>query len=1308
MELVVGASEATMKSLLSKLGGLLAQEYSLIRGVRGDVQYITDELSTMQAFLRDLSSAPDGQDNRMKDWMKQIRDMAYDCEDSIDGFAHRLPNDSIISEIKCSWMIMPIYELWTWWPRRQIASKIAELKVRAQHIAERRSRYGVDNPSIDKGSSSGARGATYDIAEHQVASHQIIGMMKPVGVKTDMETLEKWLTKHDGVRAVLSIVGFGGVGKTTIATALYRNFRNEFDCRALVTVSQNFDEVAVFRSILNQVMPQDADQELQGSRTKISEKSNLAAQIASTWKRPGPLIRGHRQQGKDGSSDVKQINKIQIMNRDQLVEELKKHLTEKRYLLLIDDIWSAETWNTIKVGLPHNTKGSRIIVTSRFQAVGLTCSPSYPHPPDLLHTIGPLGPTESEELFNQSISESLLKNGVSESESIKQTKELQKQVSGSKSHVELQKEACESKSHEELQAQVPESKGHEKLQEQVIELQKQISELQKLVSASKSHEELQKEVLAPKTHSQSEEVQDQVIREKIQKICGGLPLAIVTMAGLVACNPRKHRDEWDKICKSLPEPVDNLTLDGVTKILDCCYNDLPGDLKTCSLYLSIFPKGWKIGRKRLTRRLIAEGFVSEKQGLTEEEVAETYFNQLLRRKIIRPVEHSSNGKVKAFQVHDMVLEYIVSKSSEENFITVVGGHWMMPAPRNKVRRLSMQSSDSKHGNPTKGMNLSQVRSLTVFGSLNPLHFHSFNNGIIQVLDLEGSKDLKDKHLNDICEMLMLKYLSLRRTEITQIPSKIGKLEYLETLDIRETNVEELPKSVGQLKQIRCILAGNKNPRKGLRLPQEKAKDSGKSNLPQEKGKKPKRSLLLPEKNKDGMKALRILSGIEIVGESSAVAGLHQFTRLRKLAIYKLDIPENTETSKQLSSSIEYLCSCGLQTLAINDVGSHFINSLDNMTAPPRYLVALELSGKLKSTPQWISKLNTLNKLTLSVTVLRTDTLKLLCELPSLFSLTFSLSTAKMDRDIEDILEKNKSDSDGEIFVPAGFEKLKLLRFFAPRVPRLAFSENAMPTLEMIEMRFEVFEGLFGIETLENLQEVHLRVNQKEDDEVTRFIVEDLKNNTKRPKVIVDHIVTRHAQAPEPAPGPAPTPAPAPTAAPAPAPPMAPASAPAPATAPAPALAPAAPPAPASPMALASSPAPAPTPPHAPAPAAPPPPMAPASTTRLGHPTAPPMAPSSAPAFAPASAPTPAPAAPPAPAPPMADASAPAPAPAPAPFPAPTATPAAAPALTPAPASTPAPPPTSPRAPITAPALAPALASTPAPAPAPDTHTSSSK
>ncbi|KAF7076444.1 hypothetical protein CFC21_081096 [Triticum aestivum] len=986
MEFVVGASEATMRSLLGKLGGLLAQEYTLIRGVRGDIQYINDELTSMQAFLGDVSSVPDSHDRRLKDWMKQIRDMAYDTEDCIDDFAHRLPRDSL-GDVRCSFIVTIVYELWTLGPRRDIASKIAELKIRAQQIAERRGRYGVDNPGNSNSSSSLAvapRITRHDIAEHLMGSRQLIRTERPLGVAADMKKFGDWLKKCDDAsgkhQAVLSIVGFGGIGKTTIATALYRDFRNEFDCRASVTVSQNYDEDEVLRDILTQIKPHDSEHDLQESSKGGLEERSLATDIKSSVKRVLPLIFGQRQQGNDGSSKWTQ-NKIETMNRDQLVEELEGRLNGKRYLLLIDDIWSSETWDKIRSWLPReNTKDSRVIVTTRFQAVGAACSEG--NVIDHLHTVDALNDIDSRKLFYHSVYES--KNSKKEQ-----------------------------------------------------------------------------------------------VHEDIWKYCGGLPLAIVSMAGLVACNPKKQNDHWNTVCKSLfPEQVAPLTLDGVTMILDYCYNDLPADLKTCLLYLSIFPKGWKISRKRLTRRWISECFVSGKQGLTEEEVAETYFNQLIRRKIIHPLEHSSNGKVKSFKVHDMILEYIVSKSSEENFITVVGGHWLMPAPGNKVRRLSMQSSGSKHGNSTKGMNLSQVRSLTVFGSMNKLPFHSINNGIIQVLDLEGWKGLTHNHLNDICRMLVLKYLSLRRTEVAMIPSKIEKLQYLETLDIRETNVAVLPKAFGQLQRLRSMFGGSKHPRKALKLPQEK--------------------------NKVQMKALRILSGIEITEGSTGVASLHQLTGLKKLAIYRLNIETDGQTSTQLRSSIGYLCSCGLQTLAINDESSGFINTLDSMPAPPRYLIALELSGKLERAPKWIKNLKTLYKLTLSITVLRADTLELLCDLPKLFCLTFSLNAAKQHQeDIEDMLQENKRLGGGEIVVPpGGFENLKLLRFFATIVPRLTFAAEAMPAVERIDMRLQAFEGVYGIDRLKSIQEVHLSVDNQAD-EATKYLVGYLKNNTQKPKIITD-------------------------------------------------------------------------------------------------------------------------------------------------------------------------------------------------------------
>ncbi|KAM0857543.1 hypothetical protein ACQ4PT_048397 [Festuca glaucescens] len=192
MELVVGASEATMKSLLSKLGGLLAHEYALIRAVRGDVQYINDEMASMQAFLGDLSNtSPQGHDRRMKDWMKQIRDVTYDIEDCVDDFAHRLSHDPG-TDICCAFVISNVYEVWTWRPRRDIASNIAQLKVRAEQIGERRTRYGVENPKSSDGQSSGAA-TRFQAADNQQMSLELVGTKEPVGVDKEMEELGKWV-----------------------------------------------------------------------------------------------------------------------------------------------------------------------------------------------------------------------------------------------------------------------------------------------------------------------------------------------------------------------------------------------------------------------------------------------------------------------------------------------------------------------------------------------------------------------------------------------------------------------------------------------------------------------------------------------------------------------------------------------------------------------------------------------------------------------------------------------------------------------------------------------------------------------------------------------------------------------------------------------------------------------------------------------------------------------------------------------------------------------------------------------------------
>jgi hypothetical protein len=612
-------------------------------------------------------------------------------------------------------------------------------------------------------------------------------------------------------------------------------------------------------------------------------------------------------------------------------------------------------------------------------------------------------------------------------------------------------------------------------------------------------------------HSESKPSENVSVPDEVWKTCGGLPLAIVAMAGYVACNAHKHLD-WDKIyTKLFPEkkrreelksgdilssgstPAEEgkdtrkgLTQEELGRIVSHCYNDMPAEIITCSLYLSIFPKGSRIGRKRLIRRWIAEGFVSEKDGMSVEDVAETYFGHLVRRKMIRPVEHSSSGKIKQCVVHDMVLEHIVSKASEENFITVVGGHWLMYQPSSKVRRLSLQGSDPKRAKDTEKMNLSHVRSLTMFESLKQLPSNSFKFGtIVQVLDLEGCTDIKEQHVKEICGMLLLKYLSLRRTDTKELPKTIGKLENIETLDIRETKIVNLPKEVCGLERLINILGGDKETRRALKLPEAFVK-------------------------KQKMKALRILSGIEIAGE---LADLHHLTDLRKLAIYKLELTGDNANLK-LSSSIQYLCGYSLHTLVIHDESSKFLKCLDEMTSPPESLIALELCGMMVQLPVWITQLDAVTKLTLSITALRKDNLSKLSNLKTLFSLTFTLAAEKQDPETMSILAKNKLFSDGHIIFPdGGFENLKLLHLCAPVIPLVSFMENGMAKLERLEVQFKMLEGIYGTENLARLEEVYLRLNDKDGEAMTNQIVEEIKSavrgNTAKKSIarIILHIAT---------------------------------------------------------------------------------------------------------------------------------------------------------------------------------------------------------
>ena len=235
-------------------------------------------------------------------------------------------------------------------------------------------------------------------------------------------------------------------------------------------------------------------------------------------------------------------------------------------------------------------------------------------------------------------------------------------------------------------------------------------------------------------------------------------------------------------------------------ILSLSYYDLPSHLKTCLLYLSIFPKDSLIDKGSLIWKWIAEGFVEKKLGRGLFEVGEEYFLELINRNMIQGVDSEVIGIMDGCHVHDMVLDFIVSMSCKENFVSVDGT--LSPS---QARRLALKNREL---DLTRD-NLPQVRSFIFWGChIDNWALHPMLK-LIRVLALEGCTFGVGCHnLEPIGNLLHLRYLGIQGSWIEKLPGGIGKLKFPQTLELESTtNLDlELPCSIGKLTQLVCLRA----------------------------------------------------------------------------------------------------------------------------------------------------------------------------------------------------------------------------------------------------------------------------------------------------------------------------------------------------------------------------------------------------------------------------------------------------------------------------------------------------------------------
>ncbi|KAL7239257.1 hypothetical protein ACSBR2_005204 [Camellia fascicularis] len=77
--------DVVVSSVVRRLGGLLIDQVNFLQGVRDEVNYLRTKLEYMLCFLKDAEEKQD-QDSRIRKWVSDIRDAAYEAKDIIDKF----------------------------------------------------------------------------------------------------------------------------------------------------------------------------------------------------------------------------------------------------------------------------------------------------------------------------------------------------------------------------------------------------------------------------------------------------------------------------------------------------------------------------------------------------------------------------------------------------------------------------------------------------------------------------------------------------------------------------------------------------------------------------------------------------------------------------------------------------------------------------------------------------------------------------------------------------------------------------------------------------------------------------------------------------------------------------------------------------------------------------------------------------------------------------------------------------------------------------------------------------------------------
>ncbi|KAH7667453.1 P-loop containing nucleoside triphosphate hydrolase protein [Dioscorea alata] len=333
-------ADAAVGFVVEKLRNLIMQEAIILYGVRDEVECLERELQRLQCFLKDADAKKNkGDDERVKNWVTEMRDLAFQAEDIIDTFMYlklrrQQRQPGCIGFIKR--FVFMFDELVS---RHKVHVDVEGIKAQLHELSKSREQYGIANIGEAIGETSQYR------SQHVIPIlPQLSDDIAMVGFDDEKKKIVQELVDINNTnRSVISLVGMGGLGKTTLAKSVYNDLevKRNFNIFAWVIISQQYTILEILKGISTEVSATPLADTIQHLSIAISEK-----------------------------------------------------LEKGKYLIVLDDVWKEDVWNELQKVCPDVNNGSRVIITARSSNVINIADPTAK-----LHKLRCLNENEAWVLF---------------------------------------------------------------------------------------------------------------------------------------------------------------------------------------------------------------------------------------------------------------------------------------------------------------------------------------------------------------------------------------------------------------------------------------------------------------------------------------------------------------------------------------------------------------------------------------------------------------------------------------------------------------------------------------------------------------------------------------------------------------------------------------------------------------------------------------------------------------------------------------------------------------------------------------------